>query len=96
MVRRPSAEAEGAEENKSLARTIDYTEETGDPNHSEPSQETNQEDTQPLVPNSSSSTLHAAAPTTRLSAASNTEAQSISATSFATALQSQRNSEHVS
>lgn len=105
VAKRPSAESEGeaaAADAKSLAtRTIDYTEETADSNHSEPLPNPKQEDTRPLVSppfaaKSPSSALQVAKPTARLSAATDTETQSMSATSFATAPQSQRNSEHVS
>ena len=82
---------------KSLAHTIDHTEEadkSASPNHSgllHAPPDTKQEEAQqlvlPLAPKASSSK-----PTARLSANSEAETQSISAMSFATAMQSQRNS----
>jgi len=89
-----------AEDPTSLAHTIDRTrtKETSDSNHPELPPELN-EDTQrlvpPLDPNASSSTLHPPNHVARLSATSDAETQRTSGTSFATALQSQRNSTHV-
>lgn len=103
VVKRPSTEEAHADaaDQKSVTRTIDYTEETGDSNHPGLLPEPTQEETHCLVPpvaaaaKSPPSTLQVAKPMARLSAASGTETQSVSATSFATALQSPRNSEHV-
>lgn len=101
VVKRPSTEETQAEaaDQKSVTRTIDYTEETGDSSHPGPLPEPTQEETRLVPPVAatakSSSTLQVAKPMARLGAASGTETQSVSATSFATALQSPRSSEHV-